>query len=96
VSTDITVVVVQQRRGVGFWGAFFLFVLIAGLVVKFWLIILIVLAVGMLCWATWSDIRERQQARAALLARADAQHEAVLRGDDRGVYGRFPPAWPAS
>ncbi|SBS78475.1 putative Gp75 [uncultured Mycobacterium sp.] len=89
------VVVVNQRRGIGFFGAFFTFVIVAGLVVKFWVPILVVVAVGMLCWATWSDIRDRQQAKAALLARADAENAAVLRGDDKGVYGRFPPAWPA-
>ena len=34
----------------------------------------------------------RHQNRAALIARADQQHAWVLAGDDRGVYGRYPPA----
>jgi len=32
------------------------------------------------------------QARAALVARADQQHALILAGDDRGVYGEYPPA----
>jgi len=29
--------------------------------------------------------------RAALIARADEQHAWVLKGDDRGIYGDYPP-----
>jgi hypothetical protein len=29
--------------------------------------------------------------RAALVARADQQHAWVLAGDDRGIYGDYPP-----
>jgi hypothetical protein len=29
----------------------------------------------------------REQANAAIVARADEQHDWVLRGDDRGIYG---------
>jgi hypothetical protein len=38
-----------------------------------------------------SPDRERR-ARAALVARADEQHAWILAGDDRGLYGAYPPA----
>jgi hypothetical protein len=34
----------------------------------------------------------RYEKRAALVARADEQHALVLAGDDRGIYGDYPPA----
>lgn len=38
------------------------------------------------------DIRAREDAeRAGLCARADAQHQMVLRGDLAGVYGSYEP-----
>ena len=30
--------------------------------------------------------------RSAVLARCDAQHGLVMAGDDRGVFGEYPPA----
>jgi hypothetical protein len=35
---------------------------------------------------------ERRDQRAAIIARADQQHQWVLAGDNRGVYGEHPPA----
>ena len=35
---------------------------------------------------------ERRRRAAEIRARADRQHAAVLAGDDRGVYGDYPPA----
>ena len=36
--------------------------------------------------------RQRVAEHAAIAARADQQHAWVLAGDDRGVYGVYPPA----
>jgi hypothetical protein len=63
-----------------------------------WLILLmLVFAVagfGLWCVMTRQDAeRERRhRAQRALAARADQQHAWVLDGDDRGLYGRYPPA----
>ena len=35
--------------------------------------------------------RRRQQELDAIRAGADQQHQCVMAGDDRGVYGQFPP-----
>jgi hypothetical protein len=37
----------------------------------------------------WASARRR--ADAELCARADQQHHFVLAGDDRGIYGEYPP-----
>lgn len=37
-------------------------------------------------------IEAEQRRLAAIVARAEEQHRWVLQGDDRGVYGEFPPA----
>ena len=37
-------------------------------------------------------VAELEAAHAAMAARADQQHAWVMAGDDRGVYGAFPPA----
>jgi hypothetical protein len=70
-----------------------------GFVVKFWwliLLILVAVAAGFALWGvvTRQDAKfERQQRRrAALVARADEQHGQILAGDDRGLYGEYPPA----
>jgi hypothetical protein len=34
----------------------------------------------------------RTAARAAIVARADEQHKQIMAGDDRGLYGEYPPA----
>ncbi len=33
-----------------------------------------------------------EREHAAIAARADQQHAWVLAGDDRGIYGKYPPA----
>jgi hypothetical protein len=45
-------------------------------------------------WLALRDDRalERRQRDAEIRARADQQQAWVLTGDDRGVYGSFPPA----
>lgn len=47
-------------------------------------------------WLASRDDRELERRRrdAELCARADRQHAQVLVGDDRGVYGDYPPDMP--
>jgi uncharacterized protein (UPF0333 family) len=67
---------------------------VIGLVIKFfwWIVgVLVVVAAFYLIRAVIRDSQAtaaaRQQANAAIAARADEQHDWVLRGDDRGIYG---------
>jgi hypothetical protein len=73
--------------------------LLVGFMLKFWW--LIALAVGVvLVWrfgpAVYREYRADGAARrrqlSAIAARADQQHRFVLAGDDRGLYGQYPPA----
>ena len=52
--------------------------------------------VGLCAWtlvAGGSNAVARRREKRALSARADFEHNALLRGDlDLGVYGRFPPS----
>ena len=59
-------------------------------------------AIGLGIVAVWGGVRlwgylerldaaERARIR-ALVRRADIQHRQVMRGDERGVYGIYPPA----
>ena len=52
-----------------------------------------VLLVGPLWLALYAVRRvdDREEKRDALVARADQQHGWVLAGDDRGIYGDYPP-----
>ena len=75
--------------------------LMLGFFVKFWWLILLLLAaagagVVLWCFVTRQDAElERQhRQRAALVARADEQHAQILAGDERGLYGIYPPAVP--
>ena len=57
------------------------------------LVAIAVLLVGLL-WLALYVVRRvdgREEKRDALVARADQQHEWVLSGDDRGIYGDYPP-----
>ncbi len=80
-------------------GALFRVLLLAGVVVKFWWVILAVLGALVLLAAlliAWSyrhqRVLERDAENAKIAARADEQHAAVLAGDARGVYGEWLPA----
>ena len=73
--------------------------LLVGFVLKFWwLTVLTVVVVVAVRWGP--GMHRRYQAAVAaerrrvaqLGARADEQHRWVLAGDDRGVYGAYPPA----
>ena len=83
------------------FGAFFMLLIVIGLVAKFWWWILAAVGILMLgpalCWVSlWLARRvdARHERRAALVARADQQHAWVLAGHDRGIYGerRLPSA----
>jgi hypothetical protein len=72
--------------------------LVVGFVVTYWWVILLILAtigVGVVLWLRHQHELEaagrRRREHAALIARADQQHAWVLAGDDRGVYGEYPP-----
>lgn len=83
---------------IGFFGIFFLGMVLVWLIVKFWWVVLIAAAV----WALGLTIRQKQKERrqAALEAqrrekmlaeRAERQNSAYLRGEPWGLYGSFPP-----
>jgi hypothetical protein len=87
-----------ERRSSG-GGAFFVLLLVFGFVVTFWwvfaiIIGLLLLVAGVWLLSRWLDARDaaRDAALAAIAARADEQHALILAGDDRGVYGDYPPA----
>jgi len=89
----------DRRSGGGGLGAGFVLLIIIGAIVKFWVWIVAVLGAavlfGLLLWATFYAARrvdDRESAHKAIVARADQQHAWVLAGDDRGVYGTYPPA----
>lgn len=80
-------------------GALFRVLLLIGFVAKFWWLIVLVLAAIVAGAMLWLRRRRRLEAagrrrreQAALVARADQQHGWVLEGDDRGVYGDYPPS----
>jgi len=63
--------------------------------------ILIGVAIWAVVWLTRRGLRavtdakqRRQQQLDAIRARADQQHQWVMAGDDRGVYGEYPSATP--
>lgn len=83
----------MERSGGGF-GAVFGVVLIIGLIIKFiWWILGAAALVGLYflarATARWYAERQAEHARyrGALAARADQQHNWVLQGDERGIYG---------
>jgi hypothetical protein len=70
-----------------------------GFVLAYWWIIMlgvaVVLAVKLapIAYHRYQAAVAAEQTRlAAIAARADQQHAWVLAGDDRGVYGAYPPA----
>jgi ABC-type protease/lipase transport system fused ATPase/permease subunit len=88
----------DRRSGGGGLGGVFVLLLFIGFVAKFWVYIVAVLGAlvlfGLLWWAASAAGRRADaeyQERAALVARADQQHAWILAGDDRGLYGRYPP-----
>ena len=57
------------------------------------LVAIAVLLVGLLWLALYAVRRvdDREEKCDALVARADQQHTWILAGDDRGIYGDYPP-----
>ena len=72
---------------VGFVGAYFWWIFAALAAVA---LVYCRLPVGWL--AHRQRVAEREAEHAAIAARADRQHAVVFSGDDRGVYGAYPPA----
>jgi hypothetical protein len=73
--------------------------LLVGLMLKYWWLIALVIA-AVVAWRAAPGMWRRHRAAVAaerrrieqLGARADQQHRRVLAGDDRGVFGQYPPA----
>jgi hypothetical protein len=89
----------NERRDGGGLGAAFVLLIFVGAIVKFWAWIAAVLGgvlvFGLLLWLTFHLERRadaRENARLAIVARADQQHAWVLAGDDRGIYSDYAPA----
>ena len=75
---------------------------VLSIIVRIWLFLVVaagVIFAGFLIWAIADTICEayekretaRREARAAVAARADAQHQQYLTGKSSGIYGEFPP-----
>jgi hypothetical protein len=85
----------SETRHHGGAGASFTLLLVLGFIVMFWRIFAIIAGVAVLGVAAWYVTRRidaRTAARAAIVARADEQHKQIMAGDDRGLYGEYPPA----
>jgi hypothetical protein len=89
----------DERRGGGGLGAAFVVLIFLGAIVKFWVWIAVAFGAavlfGLLVWLAFYAARRvdaREDARLAIVARADQQHAWALAGDPRGLYGEYPPA----
>ncbi|WP_338888708.1 hypothetical protein [Rhodococcus sovatensis] len=72
--------------------------LLVGVLVRFWVLILAVVIIAIAVWLIHDSRMQRQvrhdleeQRRADLRSRADAEHQAFLRGERRGLYGEYDP-----
>lgn len=75
-----------------------IFLVLAALVVHFfwWLVAIVVTVVAARLVGRWlaaSEDREvaRWRRDEEIAARADREHQLVMAGDERGVYGQYPP-----
>jgi hypothetical protein len=72
--------------------------LLGFIVAYFWWVVAIIAPIAVAWWGyrLWQQHCAARDAaaaeRMAIRARADQQHAQVLEGDDRGIYGEFPPA----
>lgn len=89
----------NEHRGGGGLGAAFVLLIVIGFIAKFiWWIVAVLgglIVFGLLLWLIFYLERRtdaRENARLAIIARADQQHAWVLAGDDRGIYGEHPPS----
>ncbi|QDQ98682.1 hypothetical protein [Tomitella fengzijianii] len=87
----------------GGWIIVFLALAVVGFIITYIVAISIMVGVVAVSWLVYWLIDRRVKARrareagaqaerAALASRAMRQHEAVLRGDPRGIYGAYLPA----
>lgn len=71
---------------------------IAGLAALLWWsgahVLVAAAGIGWLALAVRGRMRANARRDAGLRARAEYEHRLNLRGDPRGVYGRFPPVQP--
>jgi hypothetical protein len=79
-------------------GGLFRLMLLVGFIVKFWWLILLVIAVVAAGCRLWivvarhdAALSRQNREHAALVARADGQHPQIMAGDDRGIRGRSTP-----
>jgi hypothetical protein len=80
-------------------GAILGLLLIVGTIIRYWWWLVAAAALvgalwyGRVLYVAW-EIHAAARARyhAAICARADQQHAWVMAGDDRGTWGRYPPA----
>jgi hypothetical protein len=83
----------RSGSGGGFGGFVAVLVLIAGIIKLIWWILATIALAGLFfllrAVVRWYGRRAaaRARRRRGLAARADQQHNWVLRGDDRGIYG---------
>ncbi|MEV0947242.1 hypothetical protein [Rhodococcus sp. NPDC049939] len=92
-----------MKNTFSWFGAF----LVLAFILSFWKLIVAAAIIAGLVWAgvafgiPWWQRRQRAAVdrrngetarRSALRARADIQHQQYLAGEDRGIYGEFPPA----
>jgi hypothetical protein len=73
--------------------------LLVGFMLKYWWLIALVLTAvavwkyGPGWWARHqADVAAQSRRSAEIRARADEQHRWMMGGDDRGVFGQYPPA----
>jgi len=73
-------------------------VMALGLVLRFWLLFGAVAILAVALWLIQDSAVQRQarreleeRRRADLRSRADAEHQAFLRGEPRGLYGQYEP-----
>lgn len=72
--------------------------MILGVVVRFWALIVAVAIIAVALWLIHDSSVQRHarrelddRRRADLRSRADAEHQAFLRGEKRGLYGQYEP-----
>lgn len=75
------------------------FLLVVGLILVYWkwivlavVVVLIIRALPVALREWQAEVAARKARVAAVVARADQQHQWAMAGDERGVYGDFPPS----
>ncbi|MDI6626932.1 MAG: hypothetical protein QME72_04350 [Rhodococcus sp. (in: high G+C Gram-positive bacteria)] len=81
----------RQHPFVGALVALIGFFLAVSLVVNLWYVVLPIALIGCGGFFGIKKLGIQRAERAALAARAEAEHAAYTRGDAAGIYGRFTP-----